>query len=171
MHIKQPLISVIVPVYKVERYLEQCIESILHQTYRQLEIILVDDGSPDRCGDICDCYAEQDSRIRVIHQANGGLSCARNAGLAIATGDYIGYVDSDDYLLPTMYEELLQGFEEHENVGIIACSYNCLEDGRVYPTPDYSPMKKPLMFIGMIYCPALCLLLHRYWTLLKNKLK
>ncbi len=97
------LISVIVPVYNVENYLSKCIDSILAQTYTNLEIILVDDGSPDNCGKICDEYAKKDSRIKVIHQENGGLSAARNAGLDTATGDYIGFVDSDDYIEPDMY--------------------------------------------------------------------
>lgn len=103
-----PLISIIVPVYKVEPYLEKCVDSILVQTYSHLEIILVDDGSPDGCGAICDRYAAQDPRIRVIHKPNGGISDARNAGLDIATGEYIGFVDSDDYTAPTMYEQLLK---------------------------------------------------------------
>ena len=104
----QPCISVIVPVYKVEPYLRQCVESIMNQTYSYLEIILVDDGSPDNCGAICDEYARKDSRIRVIHKENGGLSDARNAGLDIAAGDYIGFVDSDDWIEPQMYEKLLE---------------------------------------------------------------
>lgn len=98
------LISIIVPVYNVESYLEQCIDSILAQSYKNLEIILVDDGSTDRSGDICDRYAEKDSRIHVVHKANGGLSSARNAGLKICHGDYLGFVDSDDYIDPDMYK-------------------------------------------------------------------
>ena len=92
------LISVIVPVYGVEKYLQKCIESIIAQTYSSIEIILVDDGSPDNSGKICDEYAKKDSRIKVIHQPNGGLSAARNAGLDIATGEYVSFVDSDDYI-------------------------------------------------------------------------
>lgn len=103
----EPLISVIVPVYKVEAYLCKCIDSILAQTYTNLEIILVDDGSPDNCPAICDEYAEKDSRVRVIHKENGGLSDARNAGLNICSGEYISFVDSDDWLEPDMYEKLL----------------------------------------------------------------
>lgn len=101
------LISVIVPVYKVEAYLSRCVESILAQTYRNLEILLVDDGSPDDCGRICDDYAQRDPRIRVIHKVNGGLSSARNAGLDIASGQYIAFVDSDDWIEPEMYETML----------------------------------------------------------------
>ncbi|WP_455718312.1 glycosyltransferase family 2 protein [Anaerosporobacter sp.] len=100
-------ISVIVPIYNVEKYLERCIESIINQTHKNLEIILVDDGSPDRCPQICDNYALLDHRITVIHKKNGGLSSARNAGISIATGEYIGFVDSDDYIDVHMYEVLL----------------------------------------------------------------
>lgn len=101
-----PLISVIVPVYKVETYLDRCVQSIVDQTYRNLEIILVDDGSPDNCPTLCDTWAEKDSRIKVIHKENGGLSDARNAGMAVATGQYTGFIDSDDYIAPEMYQLL-----------------------------------------------------------------
>ncbi len=103
---KQPLISVIVPVYKVEKYLKRCVESIQAQTYKNLEIILVDDGSPDRCGEMCDELAKSDERIRVVHKQNGGLSSARNAGLDIMSGEYVGFVDSDDWIATDMYENL-----------------------------------------------------------------
>lgn len=102
-----PIISIIVPVYKVEQYLDRCVSSILAQTYRDFELILVDDGSPDRCGEMCDEWAKKDDRIRVVHKENGGLSSARNAGLDIATGEYIGFVDSDDYIHFQMYEILM----------------------------------------------------------------
>ena len=101
------LISIIVPVYKVEKYLSRCIESIINQTYKNIEIILVDDGSPDKCGEICNDYASIDTRIIVIHKPNGGLSDARNFGLNSASGEYVGFVDSDDYIEKTMYENLL----------------------------------------------------------------
>lgn len=101
------LISVIIPVYNVEMYLEQCLDSVLSQTYHNLEVILVDDGSADTSGTICDQYKEKDARVKVIHKKNGGLSSARNAGLELAKGDWIGFVDSDDYLAPEMYEALL----------------------------------------------------------------
>lgn len=104
----QPKISVIVPVYRAEAYLEACLDSILRQTYEQLQIILVDDGSPDRCGEICDAYAVKDPRIQVIHQPNGGVAKARNAGLDAATGDWIGWVDSDDWIDPDMLGFLLE---------------------------------------------------------------
>ncbi len=103
---KNELITIIVPVYKVEKYLDRCVQSIVDQTYTNLEIILVDDGSPDNCPKMCDEWAKKDKRIKVIHKQNGGLSDARNAGLENATGKYIGFVDSDDYISPLMYEKL-----------------------------------------------------------------
>lgn len=108
-------ISVIVPIYKVEKYLDKCIESIINQTYQNIEIILVDDGSPDDCGLICDEWAKKDSRIIVIHKENGGLSSARNVGLDIAKGEYIGFVDSDDYIEPNMYYELVKELEANDS--------------------------------------------------------
>ena len=104
---KNVKISIIVPVYKVEKYLDKCVNSIVGQTYKNLEIILVDDGSPDNCPAMCDEWAQKDSRIKVIHKKNGGLTSARNAGLDACTGDYIGFVDSDDWIEPDMYEYLL----------------------------------------------------------------
>lgn len=108
------LISVIVPIYNVELYLQKCIDSILGQTYHNLEIILVDDGSPDRCGAICDEYAQKDSRVKVIHKENGGLSDARNAGMSIMTGEYVAFVDSDDWIEPEMYERLMALLEYYQ---------------------------------------------------------
>lgn len=100
MYMKEVLVSVIVPCYNVEQYLPKCIDSILNQTYKNLEVWLVDDGSPDRCGEICDKYAKKDARIKVIHKKNGGLSDARNVALEAARGEYIVFVDSDDYIAP-----------------------------------------------------------------------
>lgn len=102
------IISVIVPIYRVEKYLPQCIESIQNQTYKNLEIILVDDGSDDRCPEICEQYAHNDMRIKVIHKENGGIDSARKAGILAATGKYVGYVDGDDWIEPEMYEHLLK---------------------------------------------------------------
>lgn len=113
---EEPLISVIVPVYKVEPYLDKCISSIVNQTYRNLEIILVDDGSPDNCPAICDAWAEKDSRIRVIHQKNQGGGAARNAGFDVAIGKYIGLVDSDDYIEAHMYEHLIGFMDEYTDI-------------------------------------------------------
>lgn len=109
-----PEISIIVPVYKVEKYLDRCIKSILKQTFTDFELILVDDGSPDRCPQMCDGWCEKDKRIRVIHKENGGLSSARNAGLEAAQGKYIGFVDSDDIIAKDMYEYLFRILCENE---------------------------------------------------------
>lgn len=111
-----PLISVIIPVYRVEKYLEKCIRSIVEQTYSNLDIILVDDGSPDNCGAICDAWAEKDSRIRVIHKENGGAGLARNVGLDAAAGSLIAFVDSDDYIAPNMYAQLYEQIEAGADV-------------------------------------------------------
>lgn len=124
-----PLISIIVPIYKVEKYLRKCIESILNQTYENLEIILVDDGSPDNCSEICEEYAKKDNRIVVIHQENGGLSKARNTGLEIAKGEYIGFVDSDDYIASDMYETLYREIKENDAQMSICRFYIVDEDG------------------------------------------
>ena len=124
---KQPLISVIVPVYKVEPYLERCVKSIINQTYKNLEIILVNDGSPDRCGEMCDEFAKQDSRIRVIHKENGGLSSARNAGLDVMKGEYVGFVDSDDWIEPEMYQNMLNLALEHK-AQIICCGIKKIDE-------------------------------------------
>lgn len=109
-----PMISVIVPIYNVENYIHQCLDSIVSQTYEDIEIILVDDGSPDHCGEICEEYAKKDSRIIVIHQENGGLSAARNTGLDIAHGEYIMFVDSDDWVEPTFCEKALEMIQKHQ---------------------------------------------------------
>lgn len=105
--IEEDMISIIVPIYNVEKYLDRCIKSILNQTYKNLQIILVDDGSPDNCGKICDEYALKDKRIEVIHKENGGVSSARNIGLEKVKGKYIGFVDADDYISEDMYESML----------------------------------------------------------------
>lgn len=108
------LISIIVPIYKVENYIKQCVDSIISQTYKNLEIILVDDGSPDSCPQICDDYAKQDSRVKVIHKPNGGLMSARQTGLKQATGDYVGFVDGDDWIEPDMYAHFAAAIEKYK---------------------------------------------------------
>lgn len=124
---KEPKISVIVPIYRVEKYLARCLDSILNQSFRDLEVILVDDGSPDRCGKICDEYAERDSRIRVIHKENGGLSSARNAGLDIARGEYVAFVDSDDTITPDCYEKMLRCAQSYDAPMVCAGRWNVIE--------------------------------------------
>ena len=121
------LISVIVPVYNVEKYLCKCIDSILAQSYTNLEIILVDDGSPDNSPAICDEYANKDSRIKVIHLENGGLSAARNAGLDIASGDFIGFIDSDDYISPEMYKKLYEAMKAAD-ADISICNFQKVDE-------------------------------------------
>lgn len=130
------LISIIVPVYKVEEYLPKCVESIRKQTYKNLEIILVDDGSPDNCGMLCEQYAKEDDRIKVIHKPNGGLSDARNAGIDIATGRYISFVDSDDFIHPQMMELLLEAVK-HEDADIGVCSWKSVKDGENEEYKEY----------------------------------
>ena len=128
------MISIIVPVYKAEKYLDNCINSLLSQTYTDLEIILVDDGSPDASGAICDAYAAKDSRIKVIHQQNGGLSAARNAGLFVASGEYVGFVDADDTVEPDMYELLMHAIAGHQ---LAMCGARRVEEGQM-PQPTSS---------------------------------
>lgn len=119
---KEELISVIVPVYNVEKYLNKCIDSLISQTYQNLEIILVDDGSTDNSGKICDRYEKQDNRIIVIHKVNGGVSSARNAGLSIAHGKYISFVDADDYILCSFYKKMYKGIITY-NTDLAICPY------------------------------------------------
>lgn len=135
-----PLISVIVPIYKVEDYLDECVSSILSQTYSNLEIILVDDGSPDFCPQKCDEWSKRDARIRVVHKTNGGLSSARNAGLKIAKGDFIGFIDSDDIIEQHMYEELIRGFSIANNVAVTSVRIMRYTDG------DLSDYKKQWVY-------------------------
>lgn len=121
------LVSIIIPVYKVEKYLRECLDSICRQTYQNLEIILVNDGSPDQCGEICDEYALKDSRIKVIHKKNGGLSSARNVALDIAKGDYISFVDSDDIIDLKFIENMLE-ILEREQVECVFCAFQRFRD-------------------------------------------
>ena len=121
------MISIIVPVYMVEKYLPKCIESILNQTYKKFELILIDDGSPDNCPQICDEYAKKDSRIVVVHQKNKGVSAARNAGLDLAKGKYIGFVDPDDFVAPEMYETM-RGEMERRQVELAICGYDYFDE-------------------------------------------
>lgn len=124
------LISVIVPVYNVERYLDQCVQSIVDQTYRNLEIILVDDGSTDSCPSKCDEWLAKDTRIRVVHKRNGGLSSARNAGLEVAQGSYVAFVDSDDWIDHAMMQTMLAWMNGNANVDVVMCgTEKNFEDG------------------------------------------
>jgi hypothetical protein len=131
-----PKISVIVPVYKVEAYLPRCVESLLSQTYKDFEIILVDDGSPDTCPAMCDAYAKKYSNIHVLHKENGGLSDARNAGVTIAKGEYVTFVDSDDYVHPAYLEMLMQGIRQNADFSV--CGFTEVYDGNGIENLDTS---------------------------------
>lgn len=125
-----PKVSIIIPVYKTEKYIHRCVDSVLAQTLSDIEVILVDDGSPDDCPEICDELAKKDSRIRVIHKPNGGLSSARNAGMNVAAGEYVGFVDSDDDVAPDMYEKLLNAAETYNADFVMADYIRVLPDGK-----------------------------------------
>ena len=158
----EPLVSVIVPIYKVEEYLPRCLDSIVSQTYRNLEIILVDDGSPDRCPEICDEWARKDSRIRVIHKPNGGVSSARNAGIEIAVGEWLFFIDSDDFLPENALEGLI---ERQQQYGAdLACgsfhivkirnrSYDKTYPDQVFQRRDFA---SNLSFLMMELLPSSC---------------
>ncbi len=127
-----PLISIIIPIYNVEQYIHKCLDSIIHQTYKHLEIILVDDGSPDRCPQICDEYSKKDRRIKVLHKKNGGLSDARNAGLNIAKGEFVVFVDSDDFVELDCIEKLSRPVTEDKNVDMVIAGHNVIyESGKI----------------------------------------
>ena len=127
-NINRPKVSIIVPVYKVEKWLPECMESLINQTLEDIEIICIDDGSPDNCGKILDNYAEKDKRVKVIHQENQGVCVARNAGLDIASGEYISVIDSDDYVDPKCYETAYK-WAKKGDVDILQFSFNCFKDG------------------------------------------
>ncbi|WP_084686198.1 glycosyltransferase [Bifidobacterium stellenboschense] len=137
---QSPLVSVIVPVYNVERYLDACISSIVDQTYRNLDIIIIDDVSPDRCPELCDRWAAKDARIRVIHrERNGGLSAARNSGVDAMRGSYVSFVDSDDVIAPEMIETLVSDAFAHD-ADIVSCGANKVtEDLETVITPMAPP--------------------------------
>jgi len=141
---KQPAISVIVPVYKAEKYLHRCVDSLLAQTFSDFEVLLVDDGSPDRSGEICDEYAKKDSRVRVFHKENGGVSSARNIGLDNAAGEYLTFIDADDWIDVDCFEK---GFSllKRDNLDILQYSYKMIseKDGSIISVHDYecAPME------------------------------
>lgn len=141
-------ISIVVPIYKVENDLDRCVKSILGQTYQNIEIILVDDGSPDKCPKMCDEYAKEETRVKVIHKKNGGLSDARNVGTRAASGEYLMYVDSDDYIELDACERLLDGMQDDVDIVVGVCreingsnitfqKHSNLEEGKVYEAQEY----------------------------------
>lgn len=140
------LVSIVVPVYKVEFFLGECIESILQQSFKDFELILVDDGSPDNCGEICERYAQMDSRIKVIHQANGGLSFARNAGIGAAKGDYLAFIDSDDFVFPHYLEILVNACLENDADLSVCGMIRCSEKDSLDSFAEEFPEKKNEVF-------------------------
>lgn len=135
---RTPLISVIVPIYRAEKYLPQCIASILNQSFADFELILVDDGSPDRCGEICDEIAKKDTRVHVIHQANHGVAMARNRGLDAANGTWLGFVDADDFVAPNYLETLWHTATMNDTADCAMCSSVLVDkNGTIMNTPDY----------------------------------
>ena len=153
-----PELTVIVPVYNVENYLDECIQSILKQTFRNFELILVDDGSTDKSGIICDKYAEEDNRIRVIHQKNKGLSAARNRGITAARGKYIQFVDSDDYLCPNVMGGLIHQMES-QSLDILRFNYQNVDSyGEIFEPNKYS---KPFDDYSEVICNGLLFLNER----------
>ncbi|WP_117168561.1 glycosyltransferase [Paraliobacillus sediminis] len=149
-------ISVIVPIYRVEKFLSKCIESIINQTYFNLEIILVDDGSPDRCFEICEKYASMDNRIVVIRKENGGLSDARNAGLKAASGNYISFIDSDDYIYETFYECLLNLIIKND-ADIAQCGYQIVEEDQ-----EFTPIRNEKAIEDIVVLDKLDILHNLY---------
>lgn len=145
-----PQISIIVPVYKVEQYLDRCVNSILNQTFTDFELILVDDGSPDRCPQMCDEWAKKDARIHVIHKENGGLSSARNAGLAVMQGEYVNFVDSDDWIEHHMLERLFTLLKEHPESQIAQCGARRTKGEEEIKEAKNSPQIRVLDQKGML---------------------
>lgn len=165
------MISVIVAVYNIEKYIAKCIESIINQTYKDLEIILVDDGATDSSGQICEEYAKKDSRIKVIHRVNGGLSAARNTGIEWAHGDFIAFVDGDDWIEPTMYEEMINQALE-KKADFVACRYRCIYKDYVIDgsTDAVIVFEKPLsMLIKYLEEDEKVLIQHAAWNKLYHR--
>lgn len=181
-----PAISIIVPVYQVEKLLERCVNSLMNQTLDDIEIILVDDGSPDKSGEICDRLKEQDSRIQVIHKKNGGLSSARNAGMEVSNGKYIGFVDSDDDVEPNMFEHMVAAAEAYDADFVMSDYIRIMRTGErfavsakmekgVYDKEDMRNNIYPSLIMGenLEYGPVLsvCNCIYNQSFLQKNKIK
>lgn len=174
-----PKISIVVPIYKVEQYLDKCVRSLVNQTYQEIEILLVDDGSPDRCPDMCDQYAKADNRIKVIHKANGGLSDARNFGLKEAVGEYILFVDSDDYIDLDTCERFISIIKDKKPDIVVGNAYRLENNkkhlmkhslntnGKMISGPEY--LKEELKS-GSMYMAAWLNLYNKNF-LIKNKLE
>lgn len=145
-----PFLSVIIPIYKVEDYLERCVKSVLNQDFKDIEVILVDDGSPDRCPQICDEFAKTDERIKVLHKPNGGLSSARNAGIEMAVGEYLAFLDSDDQWVDGALKPLLNVLKESKAEMLMFRSQSLYPDGTIMRRNDGELFKKPLKVYGRI---------------------
>lgn len=157
-----PAISVIIPVYKVEPYLDACVSSVVGQTFSDLEILLVDDGSPDRCPELCDTWAQKDPRVRVIHQENGGLSAARNTGIEAATGEFLAFVDSDDMLEP---DALRRAWEAQQACQADLVIFNLVyvdEHNHPLPAPDFSGFRDEILTADEVW--------QRYFALAEQKI-
>ena len=157
-----PAISVIIPVYKVEPYLDACVSSVAGQTFSDLEILLVDDGSPDRCPELCDTWAQKDPRVRVIHQENGGLSAARNTGIEAATGEFLAFVDSDDMLEP---DALRRAWEAQQACQADLVIFNLVyvdEHNHPLPAPDFSGFRDEVLTADEVW--------QRYFALAEQKI-
>lgn len=139
----QPKVSIIVPIYNVEKYIHKCIDSILSQTFTDFELILVDDGSPDKCGEICEQYALKDNRIKVVHKENGGLSDARNAGIDVASGKYIYFIDSDDWISPNSIISLLNFAEDNQCEIVQGGFYYAYENQMLYSNGKIKENSEP----------------------------
>ena len=161
------MVSIIVPIYKVERYIHECIDSILSQTYQDIEVILVDDGSPDKCGKICDEYAQKDSRVKVLHQNNGGVSLARYNGIMAAKGDWAFFVDADDYVLPEAIEKLIS---HSEGFDLISGTFAITDENLNHPKPYSKWVKEEGIFSGEEYVKGL-LCLRRYPNICRMLIK
>lgn len=141
MDAREPLVSVIVPVYNVEKFLRKCLDSLINQTYKNLEILVVNDGSTDSSGAICDEYAQRDDRIRVFHKQNGGLASSRNYAIPHVTGDYISYIDSDDWVDLDLYRRVVDKFAAHPDIDVVYVDYNFVMKDSSYTAPLNIPRK------------------------------
>ena len=168
-------VSIIIPVYKVEPFLDKCVDSVLRQTYPNTEVILVDDGSPDRCGAMCDAWEERSPLVRVIHQKNGGLADARNTGIDAATGEYLVFIDSDDYITADMVQKLYDALKASDADMSICNFLHVFEDGTVVPElKDERPIKDEVIagleVLNRVHTPGEGRWLGWYYTMAWNKL-
>ena len=166
-----PTVSVIIPVYKVERYLDACVESVIGQTYTDLEILLVDDGSPDRCPEICDAWAEKDPRIHVIHRENGGLSAARNTGIKAASGEFLIFTDSDDRMEPDAVRRAVEAQRQYDADLVLYNLTYVDEENRPLPQPDFSGFRDEVLCEDEVWARYFALAETRiYYVVAWNKL-